>query len=313
MEKKLKPKKTVKKVASKTLKKTASKPIIKTVNKTASKALNKTAKKTVIKEAVKTIKKVEAPSKTTSTPTKKPVQKKKIVSRKKTSKEIKQTKNEILQFEQVDLTKKLDLTKFRISIFGSARIKPDDKIYKQIFNLAKELGKKEIDLITGGGPGLMQAANDGHMAGDIKQKACSLGLTIRLPHESKNPILEVRKHFEKFSHRLDTFMALSHMVVVTPGGIGTCLELFYTLQLIQVKHINKIPIILVGKMWKKLLNWLKKSPMKAHLLDPKDLENVIYAKNNRVALKLIEKEFHKFKYTTKDKRPLNLHIYQPDK
>jgi predicted Rossmann-fold nucleotide-binding protein len=86
------------------------------------------------------------------------------------------------------------------------------------------------------------------MAGDKKQKARSIGLTIRLPQEGKNPVLELRKHFEKFSNRLDTFMALSHLVIVTPGGIGTILELFYTLQLIQVKHINKIPIILVGKV-----------------------------------------------------------------
>ncbi|MDX9970720.1 MAG: LOG family protein [Candidatus Gracilibacteria bacterium] len=222
-------------------------------------------------------------------------------------------KHAILEFEKVDLTKKLDLNKFRVSIFGSARIKPDDKIYKQIFELAKHLGKEEIDLITGGGPGLMQAANDGHMAGDKNHKACSVGLTIRLPHEAKNPILEVRKHFEKFSHRLDTFMALSHLVVVTPGGIGTILELFYTLQLIQVKHINKIPIILVGKMWKTLLRWLKRQPLRMKLLDEKDLDHVIYAKNNRAAIRLIDKELKKFNAMRKSKRPLNLHIYKPDK
>lgn len=222
-------------------------------------------------------------------------------------------KHAILEFEKVDLTKKLDLKKYRVSIFGSARIKPDDKIYKQIFELAKKIGEKEIDIITGGGPGLMQAANDGHMAGDKHHKACSVGLTIRLPHEAKNPILEVRKHFEKFSHRLDTFMALSHLVVVTPGGIGTILELFYTLQLIQVKHIHKIPIILVGKMWKTLLTWLKKAPLKMKLLDEIDLDHVYYAKNNRVALRIIDRELKKFKFTTKDKKPLNLKIYRPDK
>lgn len=222
-------------------------------------------------------------------------------------------KHAILEFEKVDLTKKLDLKKYRVSIFGSARIKPDDKIYKQIFELAKKIGEKEIDIITGGGPGLMQAANDGHMAGDKHHKACSVGLTIRLPHEAKNPILEVRKHFEKFSHRLDTFMALSHLVVVTPGGIGTILELFYTLQLIQVKHINKIPIILVGKMWKTLLRWLKRQPMRMKLLDEIDLEHVYYAKNNKAAIRLIEKFYKEFSSTKKSKRPLNLHIYKPDK
>jgi len=222
-------------------------------------------------------------------------------------------KHEILQFENVDLTKELDLNKFRVSIFGSARIKHEDAVYKNIFNLSKELGKMELDLITGGGPGLMQAANDGHMEGDKNQTASSIGLTIRLPHEADNPVLEVRKHFEKFSHRLDTFMAFSHLVVVTPGGIGTILELYYTLQLIQVKHIHKIPIILVGKMWKKLLQWMKAYPLRAKLLDAKDLENVYYAKNNRQALKLINKFYAEFKATKKSKRPLNLHIYTPDK
>jgi predicted Rossmann-fold nucleotide-binding protein len=286
----------------------AKKPIAKKPIAKKTPAKNSTNKKTV---ALKANEKKPVASKKVAT---KKVPAKKTASKKACKNSNTPTcKHEILQFEKVDLTKELDLNKYRISIFGSARIKPEDKIYKEIFALSKEIGKMELDLITGGGPGLMQAANDGHMEGDINKKASSIGLTIRLPHEADNPILEVRKHFEKFSHRLDTFMAFSHLVVVTPGGIGTILELYYTLQLIQVKHIHKIPIILVGKMWKKLLQWMKAYPLRSKLLDAKDLEHVYYARNNRQALKMINKFYAEFKATKKSKRPLNLHIYTPDK
>lgn len=185
---------------------------------------------------------------------------------------------------------------FRITIFGSARIKPNDKIYKQVFELAEEIGKRGFDVITGGGPGLMEAANAGHDAGDKKDRSQNIGLGINLPHEQyDNPHLEIKKHFTKFSARLDNFMALSSVAVVMPGGVGSCLEFFYTWQLIQVGHIHPIPIILVGKMWKQLVKWIKKFPLKQGLISQKEMECVVYAKNNKEAMKIILKTHLLFK------------------
>lgn len=192
---------------------------------------------------------------------------------------------------------------FRVTIFGSARIKPNDKIYKRVYKLAEKIGANGYDVVTGGGFGLMGAASEGHAAGDKKHVSDNIGLTIRLPWEVEaNKHLEIKKHFNKFSARLDNFMALSNVVVVMPGGIGTCLELFYTLQLIQVKHIKPVPVILYGKMWEELYKWMKKYPVKDKLISVPDLKNVHIAKSNKAAMEIIEKEHKKFKRTKKTNR-----------
>lgn len=177
---------------------------------------------------------------------------------------------------------------FRVAIFGSARIQKNDRIYRLVYNIAKQIGKHHFDLITGGGPGLMEAANRGHSAGDPRKRSDNIGLPIQLPWESEsNMHLEIKRHFNKFSKRLDHFMALSSVMIVTPGGIGTCLELFYAWQLIQVKHIYPIPIILVGKMWEELIKWIKKYPLKHGLISKEDLSCIYIAKDSKQAMKII--------------------------
>lgn len=185
---------------------------------------------------------------------------------------------------------------FRVSIFGSARIKEEDEEYKQVFDLAKRIGAMGYDIITGGGPGLMEAGNKGHMEGDAENKAHSIGITIKLPHEaSANEHLELKKHFDKFSDRLDHFMVLSSVVVVMPGGVGTCLEFFYSWQLSQVKHICAMPIILVGDMWHELMEWVKKYPLADGLISKEDLNNIYQAKNNDEAMEIITNASEVFK------------------
>lgn len=200
-------------------------------------------------------------------------------------------------------TKELTHKDFRVTIFGSARIKGNNKVYKNVFNLAKDIGKHGFDLVTGGGPGLMEAANAGHAAGDKKKRSDNIGLAIKLPSEQHdNEYLELTRHFAKFSDRLDNFMALSSCVVVMPGGVGTCLEFFYTWQLIQVGHINPIPIILVGEMWHKLMKWVKKYPLKNNLINPREMKCVHIAKNNKEAMKIIMSTHKKF---LKNNKPIN--------
>lgn len=179
---------------------------------------------------------------------------------------------------------------FRVSIFGSARMQPGDTFYQMTYHLAKALGEREIGVVSGGGPGIMEAANKGHYDGDTTHTTNSIGLTVRLPFEKEhNNYLDREKYFEKFSGRLDQFMRLSNAVVVMPGGIGTCLELFYTWQLIQVKHICPIPVIVIGKMWRHLLDWIKEDLRDRYkTISPGDLDMVHYAPDIEDAIKIIE-------------------------
>jgi uncharacterized protein (TIGR00730 family) len=177
---------------------------------------------------------------------------------------------------------------FRVAVFGSARIRKGDERYEEVFDLAKNIAKHNIDIVTGGGPGIMEAANAGHHAGRDGDDSHSMGLTIRLPFEEYvNKHLDICKHFDRFSNRLDHFMALSHAVVVISGGVGTCLELFYSWQLTQVKHMCQIPIILKGEMWEGLLQWVKDQPLKKGLISPENMDNIFFAKTNNEVLDLL--------------------------
>ncbi|MBT3349514.1 LOG family protein [bacterium] len=177
--------------------------------------------------------------------------------------------------------------KFRVAIFGSARTQPEDEFYKTTFSLAEEIGKHDIDIVTGGGPGLMEAANYGHKMGSSADSK-SIGLTIELPHEnSGNKHLDIKKHFLRFSNRLETFMKLSNVVVVMPGGVGTALELFYAWQLVQVAHVPKMPIILHGKMWHKIKDFVRDELLSRNLISPEDLNFVYCVENNEQAEELI--------------------------
>lgn len=188
------------------------------------------------------------------------------------------------------LIEKLKKDSFRVTIFGSARIKRGTLIYNQVKTLARLLGERGIDVVTGGGPGLMEAANLGHKRGSGKTGARSIGIGIKLPSEQTfNKHLDIKKEFKKFSRRLDVFMALSNVVVVAPGGVGTLLELFYTWQLVQVKRIHNIPIIMLGRQWPALMKWFKKYPLKSKFFEKKDVNLLFLAKDCNEVIKMIDK------------------------
>ena len=177
---------------------------------------------------------------------------------------------------------------FRVSIFGSARTQPGSKEYEDTFKLGQMLAESGVGVVTGGGPGQMDAANAGHESID-PEGTNSIGLTIELPWEGEhNEHLDIYKHFAKFGDRLDHFMALSNAVVISPGGIGTCLEFFYTLQLTQVRHICPIPIILMDPMWESLNDWLKGQPVDRGFVSPKDLNNIFVVNTPEEALEIIK-------------------------
>jgi uncharacterized protein (TIGR00730 family) len=184
----------------------------------------------------------------------------------------------------------LNKSDFRVVVFGSARTKPGDEVFKKVYNIGFAVGAMGADIVTGGGPGLMEAANMGHMAGKHSGDTNhSIGVGIKLPfEESLNKHLDLEEEHQFFSTRLDTFMALSNIVVIAPGGIGTLLELSYTWQLIQVGHICKTPIILVGKMWKNLIQWVKREMVTEGLVNEEDLDIIHVVKNEHEAIALIK-------------------------
>lgn len=190
----------------------------------------------------------------------------------------------------------VDPDHFRVAIFGSARIQPNDPKYNQIYSLARMIAMEGMDVVTGGGPGIMEAANKGHREGRKNNQVHSVGLNIMLPKEqSENKHLDVKKDFERFSDRLDYFMKLSNIVVVAPGGIGTALEFMYTWQLMQVNHTCNYPIILLGDMWPPLIKWFEDWPLKKKLISESDMRPIFLASHCREAMKIIRKAQQDFK------------------
>lgn len=184
---------------------------------------------------------------------------------------------------------------YRVSIFGSARIKPDTPEYKEVYMLAKKLAELGVDIVTGGGPGLMEAANLGGKEGSTSTRSRSFGLHIELPFEADTNLhLDVKYHHRRFSSRLDEFMRISHAVVVTPGGIGTLLELLYTWQLMQVGHISPRPVILLGSMWEGMLKWMEDFPLKRALMDQKDFNQIILVRNVDEVIEKLKPEIDTF-------------------
>lgn len=175
--------------------------------------------------------------------------------------------------------RKLDEDRFyRVCIFGSARIKQDTRQYAEVFSLARYFGWEGIDVLTGGGPGLMEAANKGARLGreEKQTRSLSYGLSIQLEFEPEpNRHIDIKRHHHKFSSRLDDFIRLSHSVVCTPGGIGTLLEFFFVWQLIQVKHATPRPIVLLEKeFWNGVLDWMRDVPLARGLVGEKDFSNI---------------------------------------
>jgi uncharacterized protein (TIGR00730 family) len=147
--------------------------------------------------------------------------------------------------------------RFRVTVFGSARVAAGDPVYDQVRRLAARLSWLGCDIITGGGPGLMQAANEGATEGDPDDQTRSVGIRVSLSHEREtNPFVEEVYHHRSFFSRLHHFVRISNAYVVMPGGIGTTLELMMVWQLLQVKHLDEIPLVLVGEMWQDLVDWV---------------------------------------------------------
>ncbi len=157
-----------------------------------------------------------------------------------------------------------------VSIFGSARTHPNHKYYKKAKNLAALFAKNGYAVITGGGGGIMEAANRGAAEEDTE----SVGLNIMLPFEQKpNPYATTQIEFKYFFVRKVMFIKYAQAYIIMPGGFGTLDELFETMTLIQTQRIKRFPIILVGKeYWGGLIDWVKDKFLKEKMISEKDLD-----------------------------------------
>jgi uncharacterized protein (TIGR00730 family) len=156
--------------------------------------------------------------------------------------------------------------RYRVTIFGSARAQPGSFVYDEVKRVAAALAEMGCDIITGGGPGLMQAANEGAADADAPGRSRSVGIRVELPFEQDvNPFVQQAFEHKTFFSRLHHFVLASDAYVVAPGGIGTVLELMLIWQLLQVKHVEDSPLILVGDMWSELVDWASKNLLKPEL------------------------------------------------
>lgn len=168
--------------------------------------------------------------------------------------------------------------------------------------LAEKLAKSNYDIVTGGGPGVMEAASKGHSrASKTCLKGQSIGINIELPHEqAPNQYLDFTQTANTFSARLDTFMLLSDVFVVAGGGIGTLLELFYTWQLMQVGSVCRSPIILWGKGYGTLKDFLRKEALEKGFMSESDYDLTLQVQTMDQVLQLVNMAHQNYEHAGKD-------------
>lgn len=187
-----------------------------------------------------------------------------------------------------------------VAMFGSARVKPDDPAYSAAVETARLLAKAGFGIITGGGPGIMEAANKGAQEGDN----CSIGCNIELPFEQRsNPYLDISLDFRYFFVRKTMFVKYAEAFVIFPGGFGTMDELFEALTLIQTKKVSHFPVILYdSKYWSGLLTWIKETMLTSEKVLPEDIE-LLRLCDDPAEICRIVKEAHEESYLQEQANP----------
>ena len=178
-----------------------------------------------------------------------------------------------------------------ITIFGSARLEEGDPYYAQARELASRLAREGYAVITGGGPGIMEAANRGaHEAGGL-----SIGCNIELPHEqSVNQYVDLAVEFRYFFARKTMFVKYADGFAIFPGGFGTLDELFESLTLIQTGKIRHFPVVLIGKeYWGGLLDWIRQTVVARGAVAPADMELIQVTDDMRQACRMLTQDFSK--------------------
>jgi len=196
--------------------------------------------------------------------------------------------------EELESLTPAELHFYRVAVFGSARLRKGDPEYAAVRLLASRLTELGCDIVTGGGPGLMEAANEGAASSRGSRKTRSFGLTIAIPYEKANPYLDSVTAHRTFFSRLHHFVRMSQAFVIFPGGIGTALELMMVWQLLQVGFMTERPVVLVGEMWSGLLDWMRREMVSRTLVNEPDLDLVYPVTTAEEAVGIIERHKGKF-------------------
>jgi uncharacterized protein (TIGR00730 family) len=172
-----------------------------------------------------------------------------------------------------------------VTLFGSARTPQNDPQYALAVTIAERLGRAGFSIITGGGPGIMEAGNLGARKAGVK----SIGCAIELPHEQMvNPYVDITVNFRYFFVRKTMFVKYAEAFVIFPGGFGTLDELFEALTLIQTKKLHHFPVILVGKdYWKGLIDWISDATLAGGKISKEDLELILCTDDPDEVVKVI--------------------------
>jgi uncharacterized protein (TIGR00730 family) len=188
--------------------------------------------------------------------------------------------------------------RYRVTVFGSARTGSDHWGYAAVRDLAAELTRLGCDIVTGGGPGLMQAANEGAKLAGADAGRSSVGIRVDLPFEQDvNPFVSQVFEHRTFFSRLHHFVLVSDAFVVVPGGIGTVLEMMMVWQLLQVRKLHDTPLILAGAMWPEFVEWARKSMLRpdSPLASPEDFTIPICCQTGPEVLEVLRKHHSQWK------------------
>ena len=184
--------------------------------------------------------------------------------------------------------------RFRVTIFGSARVPRDHWVYRAVRDVAAELTRMDVDIVTGGGPGLMQAANEGAHAAGSDGGRRSMGIRVDLPFEQEvNAFVGEAYEHGTFFTRLHHFVLVSDVFVVVPGGIGTVLETMMVWQLLQVRKLHDTPLILVGRMYAELVEWCKTYMLRPDcpLASPEDMTIPVCVEDGPAVIRIIRDRY----------------------
>jgi uncharacterized protein (TIGR00730 family) len=192
--------------------------------------------------------------------------------------------------------------RYRVTVFGSARVPKDHWVYLAVRDLAAELTRWGCDIVTGGGPGLMQAANEGVQIAESSGATKSVGIRVDLPFEQDvNAFVTEAFEHRTFFTRLHHFVLVSDAFVVVPGGIGTILETMMIWQLMQVRKLHDTPFILAGRMYADLVEWCRVNMLREDcpLASPEDMTIPTCVEDGPSILRIIREHHAKWTATQK--------------
>jgi uncharacterized protein (TIGR00730 family) len=193
--------------------------------------------------------------------------------------------------EFAEATERLNGVRPAVSIFGSARVPHEHPYYRLTEDIARQLSDAGFTVISGGGPGLMEAANKGAFHGSSP----SVGLNIQLPHEQQtNPYQDISQAFRHFFARKVMFVKFASAYVVMPGGFGTLDELMEALTLVQTRKIRRMPVILVHEpYWRGLMDWIRGTLVAEKMIDPDDVDLIQVIDEPAAVVKAIFQHYDK--------------------